>query len=211
MRQLFTRAFWTLINWDTWLTSWVCSFCLLWRHTNRRPSAPRLSRGWRTMSLPGFEVKLALSALAHQFTSSSSSCLPHWRRRALEVWNWWRCACENVSGASLASEREREREIKRKRVHFGVEGVTDRSGKSAFSWTLNCKMEEPGAKQWSWSIGYGERLLINAPVPAWACWKREKRKKKEGVAEIDTDTDEVCVTIGLGKGSQRGREQKELM
>ena len=204
MKQLFTRAYWTFVSWDTWLTSWVCSFCLLWRYTNWRPSASRLSRGWGTMSLPHLGVKLALSALAHQFTSSSSSCLPHWRRRALEVWNWWRCACENVSGASLASEREREREIKRKRVHFGVEGMTDRSGKSAFSWTLNCKMEDPvqnnGRDQSAMVRGFSWMPRCQ-PGPA----ERERKGKRGREWQKETQTHVRCVSLSVW-----GREVREV-
>lgn len=202
------QCFWEiLLNLKALFMSCSCLFCGLWWHIYWWPSMSYLSYTWRTLSLPDFEFKLALSALTHQFTSSSY--LPHWHRRASEVWNWWRCACENVSGGSLAREREYILE------GGAVEGVTDRSGKSSFSWTLNCKMEDPVQ-----TMAVINRLWWEAsrksPMPARTRWKRERKKNErgmetEGVTERDTGRDEVCVTISLGKESQGGREQKERM
>lgn len=143
----------------------------------------------------------------HQFTpssssSSSTSCsssssyssLSHWHKRASALWNWWRGACENVSGESLAKGRKGEREC--------ILGLTDsESGKSSFSWTLNCKMEDPlqtmaviNRLWWVVSRKY--------PMPARTRWKtegwRERRRESEremakmGMEVRDINREDVC-------------------
>lgn len=135
------------------------------------PSMSYMSYTCRTLSLPDLEFKLALSALTHQFTSSSY--LPRWHRRASEVWNWWRCACENVSGGSLARERVSIfwKEVRWRGWRIGV-------AKAPFHehWTVKWRTQ---CKQWPWSIGYGERLLVKAWCQP-ACTERERKRRREG-------------------------------
>lgn len=168
-----------------------CLSCGIWWHSYWWPSVSYLSYTSRTLSLPDFEFKRALSALTHQFTY-----LPHWHRRASEVWNWWRCACENVSGGSLARERGEEREREREYI-FGWRGWQIGVAKAPFHehWTVKWRTQR---KQWPWSVGYGERLLVNAwcqPTPA----KRERDGDRGSEKETQTEMRYVSLLIWVRK------------
>lgn len=138
---LFIGSCWTYLNWNTCLTSCSC-FILFTLTAHILMTLCVLSvLHLKNFVAPWLRIQAGFVSThpsIHPPPPPPPSYLPHWHRRALEVWNWWRCACENVSGGSLARERESARES----IFWGG-GVTDRSGKSSFSWTLNCKMEDP--------------------------------------------------------------------
>lgn len=109
----------------------------------------------------------------------------------------WKCQW------GITGQRERE-------YIWGGRG--DGTGKIFFSWTLNCKMEDPEQtmavinRLW-WEVSR------KSPMAVHTHWKTEKKRRiereREGVTERDTDRNAVCVTISLGKESPRGRKQKE--
>lgn len=108
---------------------------------------------------------------------TSCSCPPQWHRRASQVWNWWRCAWKKCQQGIIGQKKTDTvcRYIR------GVEGVTDRIGKHSFSWTLNCKMENPAQ-----TMAMINRLWRRG-LSLWmrgdqTCWNRGVKERQRRMA-----------------------------